>query len=131
VAAQDITFVDAVPGSARKPQGTKDGSELTGEQTKIREALHDNPHKWAKLGDQVRSPERFFPLRNHQIELAVRPNGVAPGIRDNQAQVQVYDVYGRHVPGYVHQPRSNKNKAAPPPPDAAAPREQARRHGAQ
>ena len=99
-----VQFVSEVPG------GASPARSISGELENIAKQLKTRPNVWAKVGEKVRSPEKFFPLRDLECEVKVRANGVAKSTRDESVEVQVHDVYARHVPGYKFTPRQQKPK---------------------
>jgi hypothetical protein len=101
-----INFVDELPAAARTTTSTKGG--LTPYLEAVHQALKSRPNQWGLVGQKVRSPEIYFTLRNHEVELAIRDAGTMPSMRDPKVTVKARAVYARFVQGYVYVPKTTK-----------------------
>jgi hypothetical protein len=56
--------------------------------------------RWAILEKQARSPEKFFGLRDMEVEVRVVNDGTAQSMRDPKQQVVVSTIWARYNKGY-------------------------------
>lgn len=62
--------------------------------------------RWAILERKARSPEKWFALREREVEVRVVNDGTAPSMRDASQHVVVSTIWGRYVKGYVYSRRA-------------------------
>lgn len=94
-----FSFVDELPGRQNGDKGLSRDNQV------ILDELKKHPGKWAKVGDKVRSPETFFPLRDHEVEIQTRNNGTMPSTKDATKLVLARDVWASYKPGYKWTPK--------------------------
>lgn len=116
-----LEFVDTPPPPARgsSQTATQRQQELQGIANQLKAAARkgldpEQPDKvcskWAILAKAVRSPERWFDLRQMSVEVRVNNDGTAESMRTPGQHVVTSTIYARYVEGY--KPPAKRGTAA-------------------